>query len=705
MRIGLVPGGFKPYHAGHDALIRAASAENDRVIVFYSTADRSRKGELPISGKNAARVLHEIVSATLPSNVTLREVKAPVGAVFEALISAEDLHARRCADDTYTIYAGSDDEKNFANIEKYAPRIVKEGHVRLFSLERGSDTPGISGTLMRKSLREGNVHLFSEGLPVTLKPKAKEIIKTLGFNGDSVTRVPRRGASESHEGTDKSKSFANYSRSNLRDVVMSDFLSEVSRQNHQLLTEDGDFGAYDSWTASPNILIKTFVAPFANIVKASKTLGLDMANIGSIPARALAAKIKGSDSAFADAMNGYKNSKKKIEKMWEPITKYSDQALSGDAQLLAFCLAPQEYAGIALAKTFKNVIVGRANDSSSGLIGTLASSGLLPDEWTEKWKNIKEKDSESEDEDEAQAKREKAEIDKARNRLRRDLSLVSSALAAGSLADFDGRDDADSKIKDLIQKIKKNDTKNISSRHLGSFYEDSSVLAELKAAIAQSDDLDKYEKIKLKNALSRIYNDLEKISEGDEKKSVGAYPRIKLDREQIVDESFRAAYTALYACFKSFAKNALFFSALQKAKSLKDLNKELRILGIDGGAELDAFTKEIEKAVAENSADKEKAYAAAVVKIKAEIAKSISETQQQTIKNIRDISTRVLPAEGPASKIIGSSEEGKDLRKILQLTEKGMNELMQGVHSGRDVSNAATAIKNALGAMKKKSES
>ena len=38
----------KPYHAGHDGLVRIAASENDEVLLFVSTSDRTRKGEMCI---------------------------------------------------------------------------------------------------------------------------------------------------------------------------------------------------------------------------------------------------------------------------------------------------------------------------------------------------------------------------------------------------------------------------------------------------------------------------------------------------------------------------------------------------------------------------------------------------------------------------------------------------------------------------------
>ena len=61
MKIGLIPGSFKPYHAGHDALVRIAAGENDTVLVFSSTADRLRKGEMQLYGADMKQIIDKFV--------------------------------------------------------------------------------------------------------------------------------------------------------------------------------------------------------------------------------------------------------------------------------------------------------------------------------------------------------------------------------------------------------------------------------------------------------------------------------------------------------------------------------------------------------------------------------------------------------------------------------------------------------------------
>ena len=50
--IGLVPMSAKPYHTGHDGLVRIAASENDEVLLFVSISDRKRPGEMPLLGSD-----------------------------------------------------------------------------------------------------------------------------------------------------------------------------------------------------------------------------------------------------------------------------------------------------------------------------------------------------------------------------------------------------------------------------------------------------------------------------------------------------------------------------------------------------------------------------------------------------------------------------------------------------------------------------
>ena len=115
----------KPYHAGHHALVEAAAAENDKVIVYVSTSDRKRKGEFPIMGQDMVRVWKEEIESVLPGNVEAQYGGSPVRKVYEELERADASNSQ----DTYRVYSDPVDtsrnypeayrQKNFAGIYKF----------------------------------------------------------------------------------------------------------------------------------------------------------------------------------------------------------------------------------------------------------------------------------------------------------------------------------------------------------------------------------------------------------------------------------------------------------------------------------------------------------------------------------------------------------------------------------------------------------
>jgi hypothetical protein len=394
MRIALIPGSFKPYHAGHDALIRKAASENDRVIVFYSTADRARPGELAVSGENSSRIMNEYVSRSLPGNVNLVASKVPVRSVFELLTEVDSI-----SNDSYAIYSDSEDIARYRTISKYAPNLANSGRIDLKDMARGEDSPNISGTAMRKFIMTGDVDAFRMGLPLLLRPQAEEIFDLLG--GAYKRPLDLKAKSESY--TRISKNIKKNVSSDIENKVINSLLhysraskSQLREQktlNRTLLEDFVDsqtlllefYSGYDDWGSGDfSLIYKAFIEPFVNVGKAIGATALDVTNAASIPLRVIAAKLKGKEG-LVTAINGYKDSKAAIENIWAPILKFNDEAMSGDAQLVAFGLNPQAFVSLKMAKSFKNIIAGKANDAKSGLIGTLAEVGFLPDVWVDKW--------------------------------------------------------------------------------------------------------------------------------------------------------------------------------------------------------------------------------------------------------------------------------------------------------------------------------
>jgi hypothetical protein len=154
-------------------LIRLAANECDRVIVFVSTSDRNRPGELPISGTTMNTIWRMHIEPTLPSNVEVVYGGSPIAHVKDALISADDDGARL----TYAVYGDTNDiALNFpvghrsarsAETEKYAPNLVSSGRFIPRGVSRES-TINVSGTAMREFLKNNDKASFVANLPKTL---------------------------------------------------------------------------------------------------------------------------------------------------------------------------------------------------------------------------------------------------------------------------------------------------------------------------------------------------------------------------------------------------------------------------------------------------------------------------------------------------------------------------------------------------------
>jgi len=172
MKIGLVPGSFKPYHKGHDELVRLASSENDLVLVFNSDADRD-----VIRGQDVIKIMNKFVKPSLPKNVKMISVGVPVGALYQELEYAE----QSASEDTYTIYSDSEDIKKYNKnvLTKYAPNLMSKNQILTRPVQRGVETTDVSGTEMRKYLTTGNVQKFAELLPPAIQRHSKEIIDIL----------------------------------------------------------------------------------------------------------------------------------------------------------------------------------------------------------------------------------------------------------------------------------------------------------------------------------------------------------------------------------------------------------------------------------------------------------------------------------------------------------------------------------------------
>jgi len=188
--IALIPLAAKPYHAGHDGLVRIASSENDEVHLFVSISDRARTGEMKIDGETMFMIWKDYIEDTLPNNVKSfidYTVTAPVSKVYNELENAESQGSQ----DVYTIYSDVDDIRKYTDemLSKVAPTLFSKGQIQRRGIER-TETVNVSGTEMREFIEDGDIVGFTALLPPAIQQHGKEIFDLLVDDvvGESVLR-------------------------------------------------------------------------------------------------------------------------------------------------------------------------------------------------------------------------------------------------------------------------------------------------------------------------------------------------------------------------------------------------------------------------------------------------------------------------------------------------------------------------------------
>jgi len=188
--IALIPLAAKPYHAGHDGLVRIASSENDEVHLFVSISDRARTGEMKIDGETMFMIWKDYIKDTLPDNVKSfidYTVTAPVSKVYNELENAESQGSQ----DVYTIYSDVDDIRKYTDemLSRVAPTLFSKGQIQRRGIER-TETVDVSGTEMREFIEDGDIVGFTALLPPAIQQHGKEIFDLLVDDvvGESVLR-------------------------------------------------------------------------------------------------------------------------------------------------------------------------------------------------------------------------------------------------------------------------------------------------------------------------------------------------------------------------------------------------------------------------------------------------------------------------------------------------------------------------------------
>lgn len=176
MKIGLVPGAMKPYHAGHHFLVESALRECDKVIIFTTVKDRD-----DLSGTNMQSAWNEIIIPNIEGNVEVSFIKSPVGSVYEVIEDEEE----NPTSNVYRIYGGTEDVKRF-NMERIstrypntAGRFVNVAASAKASYLRGDGTPKAKGSWARTALQEQDNLGFKDQLPKFLQPHAQRYMEIL----------------------------------------------------------------------------------------------------------------------------------------------------------------------------------------------------------------------------------------------------------------------------------------------------------------------------------------------------------------------------------------------------------------------------------------------------------------------------------------------------------------------------------------------
>ena len=157
--VGLIPGGMKPFHRGHDFIVQEAMRECDEVILFTSAKDRG-----VIKGINMAKAWEELILPLLPRLDRVEFVRSPVGGVYTYL------ETEGVPENEYRIYAGIEEVNRFR--PEYLARILPDLNIvqpatldpQRYDRSSSVGVP-VSGTKARKAIEAGNFQLFKSYLP------------------------------------------------------------------------------------------------------------------------------------------------------------------------------------------------------------------------------------------------------------------------------------------------------------------------------------------------------------------------------------------------------------------------------------------------------------------------------------------------------------------------------------------------------------
>ena len=189
--VAIIPGGFKPPHKGHLAMVQHYSKLSDIVFVFISPLSRgSKSNEAEVSFNQSKKIWNLYIN----NNEGLGNVKiidrpatynSPVQMAYEFSENKKDEPYLAQAGDRILFGAsekadskGKPDWMRFENAQKY----VRDGAVAGDPAEFASPVffDGLSATDFRKALHETNVEAINEFLPENVD--SSEILSILGID-------------------------------------------------------------------------------------------------------------------------------------------------------------------------------------------------------------------------------------------------------------------------------------------------------------------------------------------------------------------------------------------------------------------------------------------------------------------------------------------------------------------------------------------
>jgi hypothetical protein len=167
-RVALIPGGFKPPHAGHYMLAKyfANKKDIDEVYVIVSTKPR------PPVTVDAAMKLWNLYTKDMPKvKVTAGTTPSPVGDVYELIA---DNSVFREGDTALLGKSEKDaDDKRFDRAQSYAER--NNPGVNVEAVVTPLFAGGVSGTQMRNFILLGDERSFKNNLPRHLNAEEKKL--------------------------------------------------------------------------------------------------------------------------------------------------------------------------------------------------------------------------------------------------------------------------------------------------------------------------------------------------------------------------------------------------------------------------------------------------------------------------------------------------------------------------------------------------